>query len=98
MLSTEEFRYRTIRRQCSLMQRLRAWWIGVINAIRKSPDSYWVEWILVRKGEPGYDEAQWGCSVVEDPIRYTYENGRYAPVGPSKNSSLKNPNYKDAET
>ncbi len=80
----EEFRYRTEQVPLTLGQRSNIWWKGVIDAIRAKPETHWTRWVLVKKGEAGYESAPFGCYINPNPMRFTYENEEWMQVEPTK--------------
>jgi hypothetical protein len=50
-------RFKIESRKLTKIQRLNIWWNGVLNAIREVPDTHYYNYVQVREGEEGYNEA-----------------------------------------
>jgi len=95
---SEELRYRTEQVPLTFGQRADIWWKGIIDAIRAKPETHWTRWIVVKKGEPGYDTAPWGCSVDPNPLRYTVNNdGEWIQVEPEREKTPPNLKWFDGQ-
>ncbi len=90
-----EFRYRTEQVPLTTLEWIRQWWGGVIDAILAKPETHWTRWIQVRKGEPGYESAPFGCYI--HPTRFTYENGEWMQVEPPKKETPPNLKWFDGQ-
>ncbi len=66
-----------------------------MDALREYPPETYGEYIRVKEGEFGYDEAMFSETIIEGP-RYRFENGEYVQVNPGTESSEPNPNWHDA--
>lgn len=88
-----DIRYRTEPRKYTFIQRFRIWWHGIHDAILEIPPTHYSEYIEVRKGEPGYDDAPWQFTTVSHPARFIIENGQCVPVNPETLSDETNPNW-----
>ncbi len=92
-----EIRYRTEQVPLTLWQRADIWRKGVVDAIRAKPETHWTRWIQVRKGEPGYESAPFGCYIDPNPMRFTYENGEWMQVEPPKEETPPNLKWFDGQ-
>ncbi len=92
-LMNEEMRYRTEQVPLTLGQRADIWWKGIVDAIRSKPETHWTRWVLVKKGEAGYEDAPWGCITDPNPLRYKYENGKWVEVDMTEAATELNPSW-----
>ncbi len=93
----EEIRYRTEQVPLTLWQRADLWWKGVVDAIRAKPETHWTRWIHVEKGEAGYESAPYAFSTDPNPLRYTFSDGEFVKVEPTKEETPPNLKWFDGQ-
>lgn len=92
----QQLRYGTVKHSYTNWQRIMIWFNGVVQAIRTVPDRDYSDFVLVRPGEAGYDDAPFGCVVDDSAPRYRIENGEWIQVNPTEEPTEINPDWHNA--
>ncbi len=75
-----EIRYKIEFRKYTFWRRFRIWRQGIWDALLEIPPDRYAEYIQLKKGDAGYEEAHWKFETNLNPLRYTLGNGEWKHV------------------